>query len=187
MNNLPAYLIKTPQNVYYFQMRVPKAVQLACGVKSNLFRKSLNTKDERVGIKKSRVLYCAIDDLLQRQQQIDTAYQQALDLLQSFDKEPQFSNLLTSNKETTDLTQAGKEVSVVVTKTTAHSPHTSALKLSDLIEKYLNETKRNWNAKTRNKTEQDYRPKIQLFIDISVIKLDKLSHLSRFQTTKKHC
>ncbi|MBF0266841.1 MAG: hypothetical protein HQL46_16380 [Gammaproteobacteria bacterium] len=71
-----SYLVKTPSDVYYFQMRIPNALKQGNQVKGNLFRKSLKTKDERVAIKQARILYYAIDDVLSYQDRQDEAYTQ---------------------------------------------------------------------------------------------------------------
>ena len=56
----PSYITKTKHGIYYFQLRVNSSLASRLGIKSQMYRKSLRTKDKKLALISARRLWLAV-------------------------------------------------------------------------------------------------------------------------------
>ncbi|MDG2088281.1 MAG: hypothetical protein P8J68_06030 [Arenicellaceae bacterium] len=56
----PSYITKTKHGIYYFQLRVSCSLATKLGIQSQIYRKSLRTKDKKLALVSARRLWLAI-------------------------------------------------------------------------------------------------------------------------------
>jgi len=78
------YLVKSPRNVYYFQIRTPKRIISLFNYPKSHYRKSLQTKDFKTALRLSKRIWLMYDKLAQDTFQSVESYTTAMKLLDAF-------------------------------------------------------------------------------------------------------
>lgn len=63
MGNIPSYITRSSNGIFYFQKRVNSCIQSQLGISQPLYRKSLRTKDKKEAIIRASNLHIKIDTL----------------------------------------------------------------------------------------------------------------------------
>jgi len=204
LQRLPSYLTSSRHGVYYFQIRIPQERQFLYSGRT-LFRKSLRTKNHRdalylaqrwwLRMKESNFDYeqtiSQEAELYTRGKILDTEYYQ-IDPNDTNQKNEFFISL--TNYDTRALEYYGelkhlsneqakiKEIEPLINNSTISSENSESI--SQLLEKYINEKKGNWQEHSRLKTEDTVRNHLKLFVksvdDIAANTLQR-THIVQFK------
>lgn len=186
----PLYLTKNRLGIYLFQARIPKHLRL----NQSLFRISLRTRDKNEALSKARWIKCMFDDLANRFFSSPEEFASAMRLLTLYKTKPdhrvwlsveeflmqlepdedelltraiKYDNLLTrsdSIKHASNETLS--EISKKLDRISEHHTRIDSKPLTQLVNDFLSERQKQWEAHNVDKNTKGLLPKLNLFIEV---------------------
>ncbi len=72
----PSYLFKTHQDIFYFRIRIPRSIRIKYNSPKSEIRKSLNTRDISVALKRARFLWVTMEETDYTMKNMESAVQE---------------------------------------------------------------------------------------------------------------
>lgn len=175
----PSYIVKSRHGIWYFQIQIPKILQN--NNKRRLFRRSLKTTNRLEALKKAWIWWLRMSDndfqWENEASEQDERYHlgkilyeklNELDSHNAIEIDEFFLRLDSREEEAFRFyNDYINNTPVTIKETKDEAPSSTSPLLSQLLDKFISEKKRNWGKKQAKSTEnKDYRPKINLFIEI---------------------